>query len=714
MNYINYLKHILFTPETYLRRFDIDLVYVGEQSKRVALVALPFIGLYRPIAPVLSTAMESCRIVTHLNKAMELEREENKNWTAISKELGHAGLATLSLATTAFSFSGALFITTGFDLVQGIKTASHHFIEGNDKAREETLQVLASGCYLAFIATGALEAILLSTLLQAVICLYQAKNNSESKLEIAAKIAMAGIHLRQANYYRQLIVRRNALFTMQKYQALVTRALKGKAVRHLIQSPLNDLSGQIEERRVILANQDKEYDFGSHFHGLGKGLIKGANLTFRQVVVNGQEMTELEFKVNHAFRDKLEQSFKDLSKINQKEMKEILKFTGSHVEGISTQTIEKDDFWWNDLDKTHEIALKGLGTITIGASPDAPNLYDRVTIQMDAQKTLYDLHEMMAFTDLDAALCLSTKDDLDRLKLGHLFRTFFPKEATPFEITEDFFSLPTEQLKKQMIQKAPEMQQVFDTYFDKMSEAEILPGRVRYRITGLKEEIHALGGRALTAAITGAYWDDEELYARIASMLSMGMISSEFKDIYHLNSAHGLGGDYFAGSADSIYTQMLTERNIQERLDLRNLYFSRARLLISLDALETGSYQYYTDSYGNRLRKSSWFWWDDYSTRPNILEFTKQLQSDKPNIPFWGWGGDPTYNRHEVMLKERLDPSFFTGIILDSEQTKQDLLNYLRAQNLVQKDASGQETILHIAVNKFLRVGTVVTEDLIS
>lgn len=264
-----------------------------------------------------------------------------------------------------------------------------------------------------------------------------------------------------------------------------------------------------------------------------------------------------------------------------------------------------------------------------------------------------------------------------------------------------------------MIQKAPGMKQVFDTYFDKITEAEILPGRIRYRVTGLADEVRSLGGRVLTAAVTGAYWDDQELYARVASMLSMGMVSSELKDTYHINGVHGLGSDYISGGADNVYTQMLTERDIQERLDLRNLYFSKARLLISLAALETGSNQYYTDSYGNRLRNLHYPWWEFYPSRPNILEFTQQLQSGKPNPSFSMWHWASNYYRNEVMLKERLDPSLFTGIILDTEQTKQGLLQYLRAHNLVQKDSAGNETILRIAVDRFLRVGTFVTKELI-
>ena len=260
-----------------------------------------------------------------------------------------------------------------------------------------------------------------------------------------------------------------------------------------------------------------------------------------------------------------------------------------------------------------------------------------------------------------------------------------------------------------MIEKAPNMKEIFDDYLDRMTEAEILPGRVRYRIIGLADKIYELGGRALTAAVTGAYWDDKDLYSRIASMLKIGMISQELRDTYYGNH-DGLGGSYWSGGADSVYTQMLTEKNIQDKLKLEKLYHSKARMLISLDALELGSYQYYSDSFGTRIYDTEDFWWwneGDYKTRPNTLEFTETLQ--KSDSASWNW----EHQRHEVMLKERIDPSFFKGIIVDNEKTKTELIDYLRTHDLIQKNSSGEESILNIALDSFFRVGQRVTEDLI-
>lgn len=135
MNYINYINHTIFNPDTYQRRYDYDLSNATQEIQRVALALLPIAGLYRPLAPYLSLGMGGCRIFTHLHAASKLEKTEYKK---LGIELGHTALASLSLITRLFSFSAGLFITTGFDLAQALATTTKYIHEGAyDKAGEE-------------------------------------------------------------------------------------------------------------------------------------------------------------------------------------------------------------------------------------------------------------------------------------------------------------------------------------------------------------------------------------------------------------------------------------------------------------------------------------------------------------------------------------------------------------------------------------------------
>lgn len=719
MNYINYLKHTLRTPETYYRRYDLDLAKVPQalsQAKRVALVALPFIALYsKPFGSAMSIGMGTIRAVSHLQ--LGLHHQTQGNWAQMSREVLEMAIAAFATYASIVSLGTGLAAITAIDTTKSFAQIVHFFWQGNyHQAGEEALQTLASSFYLAFMLKGSLELILISTLLQGAISFYQA--NQERKaghyLEAGAKIALGLIRLSQVNQYRHQIQRRNAIFTIEKYRTLAEQAMKGRSVRHLIHHSLNDLDGKIDEKQVLLANQDEEYDFGSHFHGFGKGLVKGANLSFRKVEIDGEEKIECTFKVNHVHRSHLTKTLNSLTQLKQKEIQEILRLADSHATNIAIEKPPKDpSMWWFWIDddyafRSYKLKVEGLGHISIGGCKESVNLYDKVTIHMDRNKTLYDFHELLALTNLDAALAVSSQDDLERLKIGHLFRIFFPKEATPFEREEAFFTLSIEELKKKIIEKAPGMQELFNEHLNHMSQTELLPGRVRYQVDGLAEKVYKEGGRALCAAVTGAYNDNEELYKRVASMLNMGMISQELRDQYGISDS-GYGGSYMTGGADSVYTQMITKQLIEEDPTLSSLsYQSPVRMLISLSALNSGTYQYFEDRWGTRSYgfSTSFFPNDLYTNRPDILELSKTLQNTHVQ-KYLKWTTWP-YSGHEIMLKERLDPSFFQGIMVNKEETKQGLLSYLRTHHLVET-VDGKEVILGKPVDEFIRVGQAAT-----
>jgi hypothetical protein len=304
---------------------------------------------------------------------------------------------------------------------------------------------------------------------------------------------------------------------------------------------------------------------------------------------------------------------------------------------------------------------------------------------------------MISFLDMDDALRLSTHEDIDRIKLGHLYRIFFPRDATPLERSDEFFLLTLEQLKEKMF-KTTGMKEIYDTFFDKMKPYEILPGKVRYRVVGLAEKAYESGARALTAALTGVF-DDKELFKRTASILKMGIMSTETRNENGLNS-DGLGGsgtNYWTGGADGVYTQIFTEKNIRDRMEIDDLmYDGKVRFLFKLDALETGSYQYNGHALGSRkINEFNWWWGDeiDYKNRPGILEFIQNEQ----NI---------STDDHELMFKERLDPSFLQGVIVQDKKTYNGLLDYLRSQNIYEMNG--------VAIDKFVRIGTHVTEELLA
>lgn len=692
INKANYLKHRLYEPDTSHRRYDFDLAYWEDNGKRAAQIALPFLALYRPIGKTLSLGMGSCRAISHICQATE--DEQRGAYLECSASIAQAALAIIALSATYFHSTTGLYVTTSVDLAHTIYLSALHTARGEySEASEEALQAAASGLYLAYISLGHLELIMFSTLIQGIICHVQGlKDINEGRdYEACGKIAMAMVRYYQGHKYYKLIQRRDELLALQKFKDLFNRCLKGRDASHLQESPLGDLSARIDDKKVVLSNGEKEYDFGSHFHGLGKGLVKGANLAFRKVTVDGTEKIELDFKVNHVFRERINEMIAQLSECDARDVKDLLHITNSHATHLSTTLADDDDLF--NAESQHVIKAHGLGTLAIGALPNNLNAYDRVVVQLDANKTVYDLHELLSLAGLETALFKSTDDDMDRLKMGHLFRTLFPKKALPFERTDEFFTLPIGELKETIIAKEPKMAEAFATYFDKMTGAEILPGRVRYRIPGLADKAREAGARALTAAITGAY-GKEESNRRVASLLQLGMLSQEMREINQFE-AGGLSSSAWTGGADSVYTQLITQQTLDEGYPIDAYYYGDARLLISLDALETGTYQYYTDSFGHRIPEEQ-TWFDNYFTHDNIIDFTKNLNTKYRETPYdWRQYG------HEIMLKERIDPSYITGVIVDDAEQRNALLDHLRTRDLVKKDDLGVEKINNISVDRF-------------
>ena len=717
MNSVNYLNHTLYNPDSYHRRFDLDVPsdWIADtrkdlakedsrstwenQVKRIGFVALPFLSLVKPLAGPLSILMGGVRVLTQVSGLFTCQA----GWQQFSMQFLHAVFAAFSVASSFFRFTIGLLLTTTIDLIQGLFNAGSHLIHGEyRKAIDETLQLLASTAYLGFMLAGALEAMLLFSLLQVAVNFSQAQKElaQGNYLEAAAKIGMGCIRLHQTNGYAEQIQRRNRFFALQTYASFIRRSLKAREVRHLLENPLADFKGKLGE-------QSGDIDFGTHFHGFGQELVKGANLTFRTRLIDGQEMTELDFKVNHVFREKIEGVIQELSQFNQAEMNEILQLTQSHGKGIRVEQNQLLPLGDGSMGPATKISLDGLGSIFIGATDQLPTMYNRVVVQMDAGKNVYDFHELMTLVDLDQSFHTSSTQDIERLKIGQLFRVFQPQEAILFERSEEFFNLPLDQLKERIIQKAPAMKTIFDEHLAQMRAGEIVPGKVRYQIDGLAEKAYEHGARGLTAAITGAY-TDQALFERVASMLDVGMLSTELRRQANIN-ANGMspGFDFYSGGADSVFTQLITEKNCREEMPFNDLnYTSKIRFLISLEALESGTYQYFDDLFGNRHIDSSWG--DSYSSRPGILDFVDGLQN-APKSPYH-WSS--TYSGHEVMLKERVDPSFFTKIVVANEATRSGLMDYLRERQLIQLNGAGQEMILGAKADQFITVAKQAREEL--
>ncbi len=733
-NGINSFLHKSFDPGYYHRQFENDLPNESSKVKRVALLVLPFVSLYRPVGNAISLTMGSVRVVTSCASVITADK-----MSARVQAITQVALSSLALAGACFQFSLGLYLTTAVDILTNAYE-TYKALKDHDykRAVDILLQGINSALYLSIMVAGSIELILISFLVQAATNLYQAKGewNHKHIPEMVAKALMGCIRLYQANGQYQILLKRNDL--LKRYEELIKGIERAKKIDHLANNTLDNTS-----QAILTDANNQEHDFGKHIHGYGGKLVKGMNIA--------GDTTSLEFKINHVFREKVEALIQQTEGASDEDLNALLRIFGSHIQNVkiikTTHTIgekapvitaskiryiqqylesllkrnpESSSIFKNTLEwlarmlhnpslikqpetKTadaYEIHLSGVGKITIGATKDLIAHYDRVRIDLDKGKNLYDMHEALSFLQLDEALHASTQEDILRMKMGQLFRIFDPQNATQFERTSDYFDLSLDAFTDELKKRSPVMEEALSKWLPNMQLQETLPGKYRYSVNGLADALQAKGALGLTAALMGAM-TEEEMIQRTASILKMGMLSSETRQSSTLGK-QGLswGIDLFTGGSDSVFTQLVTDSNTSYN-DF-SYYSSKIRFLISPKALEAGSYQYHDDNFGVRIvdKDHRYYdqWKDAYSTRQNMFDF---IQDEKS-----------TFNpKNEVMIKERISPEFLTGIWVASDSLKENAIAFFREKNIVQLDANGTETIFSKPLDQFIIVNESIKAD---
>lgn len=674
----DYLNHTLVSAPEVQQRYDQPALENPTGVQRIihiAQTALPLVSLCKPLGKPITLATGGYKTVAHLSFSFQAFRQGH--YKEGSKQLLQTALAATLVASTFFEFKIGLFFTNVNDVFSGVYALAECIGRGQySKAAKESLQVFVSLLYISFMMTGTLEYLLAMYAIQAVISLCQCREEFSAGRfpEALLCFALALVRVKQTQGCYEQIQMRDALISLERYQRLFDRALKGRVVREMLTHELAEMDKSIEENRVVFKNSEgKEFDFGSHFHEYGKELVKGDNLELRKIEVNGKTVYELDFKINAVFRRHFENLVTDYKTMDSKSISAVLDAAHSNATGI-TVTEKQYPMGQMNLGKAHHISVDGLGKVIVGnggewGSNDFPGLAHRVIVQMDSTKNLFQMHELLSLVGLERALEHSSVADIDRLKIGHLYRVFFPREATPFERTDEFFTLSLDELKAKIVKTVPEMKGILDKYLKRMDKEEILPGKVRYKIDGLGDELKKNGAIALTAAITGPS-DNKTLFSRVEAIMTMGMTSNETR------ASHGVvtpgvsvEADFETGAADSVFMQLLTKGHTQYDFNYLE-YWSKVRVMIDVKALEMGTYQYHSDSYGTRQFFDNWGWGGGYRERPGIVEFVQ------------GQNRKPTYS-NEVMFKERVAPKFVKGFVVDNQTTKVGLQDHLRKVGLV-------------------------------
>ena len=187
----------------------------------------------------------------------------------------------------------------------------------------------------------------------------------------------------------------------------------------------------------------------------------------------------------------------------------------------------------------------------------------------------------------------------------------------------------------------------------------------------------------------------------ITQQRQMGMFSSEMRFSHGMQIKGASSSyDFVTGGADSVFTQFLTEKSLGDQVDLRAAYYQGSvRLLFSLEALETGTYQYDDDQYGVRLTNNTYL--DRYYLyRSNIFDFIKKEQLS-------GFS-----HKNEVMIKDRIAPEMIKGVIVADTKARDSLLTVLRNRGIT-TITQGIENILGVPVERFIHVSSKLSSAII-
>ncbi len=458
-----------------------------------------------------------------------------------------------------------------------------------------------------------------------------------------------------------------------------------------------DLSAKMAARRFMIKDaNDQEYDFGSYFNGFGGNLVKGHNLHFRTTEAgNGSKFIELSFRVNHIYHTRLRQLVKTLYKMDPQDRNAFANeiqsraFYGNRAAYFTQGHLNYDD------ESAKEIVFEGIGSLMVG-DKNHINFRDQVKVTLNEGASIESFHHFLSIFGLQDAIKQTNEDDIRRLKLGTLFRTFYPAKARFMEKKDAFFTLPPDELKQAIIQEAPAMDKIFAKHT--VVKRELFPGYVKYGVP-LGNDVSGWGGRALTTALTSLHNNGDDRLEKkqldqIANIVKNGLLSQELRDKNGI-SITGLNDEeqYEDGGAQSVYTQIITARDIEEQKKMKNFgYFSPVRLYISLDALHQGSYQYLNDNFGVKAGF-------DYKTRLTLKEFM-QRNPDQ-------------FNGHEIMLPDRVLPQYIKAMSVKTQEIKDQIIAHLRQLGLVHQNLQGQAIINGIPVDEFIHHNKRLTPEMV-
>jgi hypothetical protein len=339
--------------------------------------------------------------------------------------------------------------------------------------------------------------------------------------------------------------------------------------------PLYDLTTVFQQ----LQNRKLNPELGARVGGLDTGILKGGTLSVKERNIDNKMTTCLDFTVNPVRRGIMTDCIKGIQ-ANPK------RFNSSLPPGLCKGVIihEKKEFVFKlagddkvfseqpglSLDTPAiEIEFEGLGKVVVGKDPNCLGLYNAISIEIEQNlnpgETVAKLNQIAALLGLGPIFQLQSEEDDMRMKIGQLFKAYYPAKSYALERTAAFYELPLDQLKAKMISEESGMKQIFKKYLEDspelMVKEEIYPGEAIWTVADLKDQLREKGALGFIASLGGNY-EGEEGIKHLKSIIINGMLSTleRFKANMAVEGWNSIR-DVSWGSGGEVFSRMLTKEN---------------------------------------------------------------------------------------------------------------------------------------------------------
>lgn len=449
---------------------------------------------------------------------------------------------------------------------------------------------------------------------------------------------------------------------------------------------------------------DPKATFGAHFHSLDSDALKGTSLNIKQRVIDGEKKDIIELQLTHHTRAALQKNIEAIQKNVDTFTDSLpLQMKNDGVKAIKVTTCgynfpkrdpttgnfsSKDGY--EIKDSALEINFEGYGKVVIPTNKDYFTLYNDIKIELDSSlpdgEAAKRAQQMLSMLGCGPILSQQTEEDGLKVKIWVLFRTLYPGPAYKMERDPSLHNLTSDQLKDLIRQKVPEMKDHFETYLDnpkKMNLIDNLPEKKVWAVQDLANKMREKGAYGLMSGIGLKTQDFSVTAHTISCILKTGSLSSKerFKTGLIIKGASS-DVDMKRGGGDQVFTRLINKETSQYEVN-KFIISGAAQILFDLDSIHFGAYAYDKDLYGSKIGY-------DYPIRKNMIDFAS------------------TANRlNEVMIKNRIPPTYIRGVLVQSEENKKKLIEVFEEKGLVQDGK-----INGIAIADFIHVGNQFTPEM--